>query len=221
MANVFKYQSNNDGTYNVIVENVKIPHKNLDDLQRGVGTEIDVNFIDPNDISHKQRKLIFALLNDIEDWNGDPVEYRRHLLTREFMAKNDMENFSLSNCSMTEAREFIELILTFIFRYDVPIKFETSDLMKEDKDFIYMCVMKRKCVICGKPHAELAHYHAVGSGRNRRTIDHKDNKILPLCHKHHQLQHNMGMKSFNDYYKLNNSWVQVNDKINRMLKGLE
>lgn len=221
MANVFKYQSNNDGTYNVIVDNVKIPHKNLDDLQRGVGTEIDVNFIDPNDISHKQRKLIFALLNDIEDWNGDPVEYRRHLLTREFMAKNDMENFSLSNCSMTEAREFIELILTFIFRYDVPIKFETSDLMKEDKDFIYMCVMKRKCVICGKPHAELAHYHAVGSGRNRRTIDHKDNKILPLCHKHHQLQHNMGMKSFNDYYKLNNSWVQVNDKINRMLKGLE
>lgn len=221
MTNVFKYQSNNDGTYNVIVENVKIPHKNLDDLQRGLGTEIDVNFIDPNDISHKQRKLIFALLNDIEDWNGDPVEYRRHLLTREFMAKNDMENFSLSNCSMTEAREFIELILTFIFRYDVPIKFETSDLMKEDKDFIYMCVMKRKCVICGKPHAELAHYHAVGSGRNRRTIDHKDNKILPLCHKHHQLQHNMGMKSFNDYYKLNNSWVQVNDKINRMLKGLE
>lgn len=221
MTNVFKYQSNDDGTYNVIVENVKIPHKNLDDLQRGLGTEIDVNFIDPNDISHKQRKLIFALLNDIEDWNGDPVEYRRHLLTREFMAKNDMENFSLSNCSMTEAREFIELILTFIFRYDVPIKFETSDLMKEDKDFIYMCVMKRKCVICGKPHAELAHYHAVGSGRNRRTIDHKDNKILPLCHKHHQLQHNMGMKSFNDYYKLNNSWVQVNDKINRMLKGLE
>lgn len=221
MTNVFKYQSNNDGTYNVIVENVKIPHKNLDDLQRGLGTEIDVNFIDPNDISHKQRKLIFALLNDIEDWNGDPVEYRRHLLTREFMAKNDMENFSLSNCSMTEAREFIELILTFIFRYDVPIKFETSDLMKEDKNFIYMCVMKRKCVICGKPHAELAHYHAVGSGRNRRTIDHKDNKILPLCHKHHQLQHNMGMKSFNDYYKLNNSWVQVNDKINRMLKGLE
>lgn len=221
MTNVFKYQSNDDGTYNVIVENVKIPHKNLDDLQRGLGTEIDVNFIDPNDISHKQRKLIFALLNDIEDWNGDPVEYRRHLLTREFMAKNDMENFSLSNCSMTEAREFIELILTFIFRYDVPIKFETSDLMKEDKNFIYMCVMKRKCVICGKPHAELAHYHAVGSGRNRRTIDHKDNKILPLCHKHHQLQHNMGMKSFNDYYKLNNSWVQVNDKINRMLKGLE
>ena len=221
MTNVFKYQSNNDGTYNVIVENLKIPHKNLDDLQRGLGTEVDINFIDPNDISHKQRKLIFALLNDIEDWNGDPVEYRRHLLTREFMAKNDMENFSLSNCSMTEAREFIELILTFIFRYDVPIKFETSDLMKEDKDFIYMCVMKRKCVICGKPHAELAHYHAVGSGRNRRTIDHKDNKILPLCHKHHQLQHNMGMKSFNDYYKLNNSWVQVNDKINRMLKGLE
>lgn len=221
MANVFKYQNNGDGTYNVIVENVKIPHKNLDDLQRGLGTEIDVNFVDPNDISHKQRKLIFALLNDIEDWNGDPVEYRRHILTREFMALNDMDHFSLSNCSMTEAREFIELILTFIFRYDVPIKFETSDLMKDDKSFIYMCVMKRKCVICGKPNAELAHFHAVGRGRNRRHIDHRDNKVLPLCHKHHTLQHNMGMKSFNDYYKLNKSWVSVNDKINRMLKGQE
>ena len=221
MANVFKYQSNQDGTYNVIIENVTIPDKNMNMLQLGLGTEVDCRFIDPDGISHKQRKLIFALLNDIEEWNGDPVEYRRHILTQQYIAYKNIESFSLSDCSMTLAREFIEFILMFVFKNDIPIKFKTSDLMKEDKDFIYMCVMKRKCVICGKPHAELAHYHAVGSGRNRRTIDHKDNKILPLCHKHHQLQHNMGMKSFNDYYKLNNSWVQVNDKINRMLKGLE
>lgn len=221
MPNVFKYESNQDGTYNIIIENVQIPYKNLDDLQRGLGTEIDLQFIDPNDISHKQRKLIFALLNDIEEWNGDPVEYRRHILTQEFMALNNMDHFSLSNCSMQEAREFIDWILTFVFKYNVPIKHETSDLMKEDKNFIYMCVMKRKCVICGQGHAELAHYHAVGRGRNRNKIDHRDNKVLPLCHKHHMLQHDMGMKSFNDYYKLNNSWIEVNDKINRMLKGLE
>ena len=51
-----------------------------------------------------------------------------------------------------------------------------------------MATINRKCVICGK-HAELAHYQAVGRGRNRRKIEHIVNKVLALCSNHHREQH--------------------------------
>ena len=218
MANVFKYQSNQDGTYNITIENVSVPYRNLEDLQRGLGTEVDISFIDPNDISHKQRKLIFALLNDIEDYTGDPVEYRRHFLTLEFMAYKDIDSFSLSNCTMEQAKEFIELILAFVFRNDIPIKFETSDLMKDDKAFLYYATIHRLCVICGKP-ADLAHHYHIGRGMNRNTMDHYGYEVLGLCRVHHSEQHNIGIRTFDRKYKLEKSWLKVDERLNKMLKG--
>lgn len=220
MTNVFKYSSNQDGTYNITIENVSVPYRNLEDLQHELGTEVDISFIDPNDVSHKQRKLIFALLNDIEDYTGDPVEYRRHILTQQYMGYYNMTSFSLSDCSMTEGRLFIEFILAFIFKFGIPIRKETSSLMKEEKGFIYLCILNRKCIICGE-RAELAHYQAVGSGRNRKKISHIGNRILPLCPTHHRTQHNMGINSFNKYYHLENSWFLVDEHLNRLLKGLK
>ena len=70
-----------------------------------------------------------------------------------------------------------------------------------------------------KPHAELAHYHAVGRGRNRRKINHIGNQVLALCPNHHREQHNIGMDSFNEKYKLHEAWVDVDERLNRMLKG--
>ncbi|PCF77590.1 putative HNHc nuclease, partial [Staphylococcus delphini] len=97
--------------------------------------------------------------------------------------------------------------------------YKTSDLLKQDKSFLYWSTVNRNCVICQKPHAELAHYHAVGRGRNRRKIDHTDNKVLALCSHHHREQHNIGMNSFNDKYHLHDSWVDVDKRLNKMLKG--
>ena len=79
--------------------------------------------------------------------------------------------------------------------------------------------VNRNCVICGTPRAELAHYHTVGRGRNRRKIDHTDNKVLALCSRHHKEQHQIGIDSFNEKYKLHESWVSVDERLNRMLKG--
>lgn len=83
----------------------------------------------------------------------------------------------------------------------------------------FTLAVNRNCVICSKPHAELAHYHAVGRGRNRRKIDHTDNKVLALCREHHTEQHNIGINSFNDKYHLHDSWVDVDERLNKMLKG--
>lgn len=91
--------------------------------------------------------------------------------------------------------------------------------MKEDKNYLYWSTINRNCVICGKPHAELAHYHAVGRGFNRHKIDHTGSKVLALCSHHHLEQHNIGIDSFNDKYHLHDSWVDVDDRLNKMLRG--
>ena len=108
--------------------------------------------------------------------------------------------------------------MAWVFQNDIPLNYKTSDLMKNDQTFLYLATVHRKCVICGK-YGELAHYHAVGRGRNRRKIDHTDNKVLALCREHHQMQHDMGMDSFNAKYHLKDSWVSVDERLNKMLKG--
>ncbi|EGQ3843734.1 putative HNHc nuclease, partial [Staphylococcus pseudintermedius] len=110
-------------------------------------------------------------------------------------------------------------ILDWVFHNDIPLNHKTSDLLKNDKSFLYWATVNRNCAICGKPHSDLAHYQAVGRGRNRRKIEHTSNKVLALCREHHTEQHNIGMDSFNDKYHLHDSWVDVDEKLNKMLKG--
>lgn len=219
LSKIFNFKEKGNGKYDVIVEDVEIPYKNLEDLQFDLGTEAEVKFIDPHDISHKQRKMVFALLNDIEAYTGDPVELRRHILTQEFMAHKNIDSFSLSNCSMSEASEFIDFILAFIFKFNIPLRKETSSLMKEERNFLYFATITRKCVICGKSNSDLAHHYHIGRGMNRNEMNHYGYEVLALCREHHNEQHKIGIKTFDERYQLDNSWIKVDERLNRMLKG--
>jgi len=43
--------------------------------------------------------------------------------------------------------------------------------------------------------------------------------VLALCRKHHTEQHQIGMDTFNNKYHLKDSWVDVDEKLNKMLRG--
>ncbi|RIO83581.1 hypothetical protein BUZ11_03965, partial [Staphylococcus gallinarum] len=75
------------------------------------------------------------------------------------------------------------------------------------------------CVICGEPKADLAHYETVGRGMNRNKMNHYGKHVLALCRRHHNQQHNIGVQSFDDLYHLHNSWIAVDEKLNKMLRG--
>ncbi|WP_261290417.1 putative HNHc nuclease, partial [Staphylococcus aureus] len=47
-----------------------------------------------------------------------------------------------------------------------------SKLLSEDKALLYWATINRNCVICGKPHADLAHYEA------RQRHEQKQNESL-------------------------------------------
>lgn len=218
MSKVTRYKQSN-GRYSVVVENVDLTDDALLLLDNGYPLDVNVEIQDGKRITVKQRKKIFALVNDIEAHTGNPREWIREMFQDYVTFLNGYsKRFSLSDCTRKQAGELIDVILEWVFVNDIPLNYKTSDLMKQDQTFLYLATVHRKCVICGK-HAELAHYHAVGRGRNRRKIDHTDNKVLALCREHHQTQHDMGMESFNAKYHLTDSWVQVDQRLNKMLKG--
>ena len=218
MSKVTRYKQSN-GRYSVLVEGVDLTDDALLLLDNGYPLDVNIEIQDGKKITVKQRKKIFALVNDIEGHTGQPRDWLR-LMFQDYVSllKGYSKRLSLSDCTRKQAGELIDVILEWIFINDIPLNYKTSDLMKNDQTFLYLATVHRKCVICGK-YGELAHYHAVGRGRNRRKIDHTDNKVLALCHFHHKQQHDMGMDSFNAKYHLTDSWVQVNARLNKMLKG--
>ena len=218
MSKVTKYKQSN-GRYSVVVENVDLTDDALLLLDNGYPLDVNVEIQDGKKITVKQRKKIFALVNDIEGHTGQPRDWLR-LMFQDYVSliKGYSKRLSLSDCTRKQASELIDVILEWVFQNDIPLNYKTSDLMKQDQTFLYLATVHRKCVICGK-YGELAHYHAVGRGRNRRKIDHTDNRVLALCHFHHKQQHDMGMDSFNAKYHLTDSWVSVDERLNKMLKG--
>ena len=218
MTKVTRYKQSN-GRYSVVVEGVDLTDDALLLLDNGYPLDVNIEIQDGKKITVKQRKKIFALVNDIEGHTGQPRDWLR-LMFQDYLTtlKGYSKRLSLSDCTRKQAGELIDVILEWIFINDIPLNYKTSDLMKQDQTFLYLATVHRKCVICGK-YGELAHYHAVGRGRNRRKIDHTDNKVLALCREHHQMQHDMGMDSFNAKYHLKDSWVSVDERLNKMLKG--
>ena len=218
MSKVTRYKQSN-GRYSVVVEGVDLTDDALLLLDNGYPLDVNIEIQDGKKITVKQRKKIFALVNDIEGHTGQPRDWLR-LMFQDYvtMLKGYSKRLSLSDCTRKQAGELIDVILEWIFINDIPLNYKTSDLMKQDQTFLYLATVHRKCVICGK-YGELAHYHAVGRGRNRRKIDHTDNRVLALCSNHHREQHDMGMDSFNAKYHLMDSWVQVNGRLNKILKG--
>lgn len=219
MPIIKNYIQQDDGTITAVIEGVTLKNKDFLLLDNGLEVECDVIVSDPYKITDKQRRKVFAMVQDIFNHYGQPMDYLRYMFQKQLEFLKGYEPISLSNCSRRQASELIELILDFIFTHNVPMNKATSDLMSNDKYFLYKSTINRTCVICGVPNSDLAHYHAVGRGRNRNKINHYGNKVLALCRKHHNQQHDMGMSSFNKLHHLENAWVDVDDKLNSMLRG--
>lgn len=219
MPIIKNYITQDDGTTTVVIEGVDIDNKTSLLLDNGLEVECEVKAIDPFLITDKQRRKVFALCNDIEAYTGQPREYMREMFQDYITFLNGYDKrLSLSNCSREQARQLIEVILDWVFHNNIPLNYKTSDLLKNDKAFLYWSTVNRNCVICGK-HGELAHHKAIGRGANRKKMDHYGFEVLCLCREHHQSQHDLGVETFDKLHHLENSWLSVDERLNKMLKG--
>ena len=157
---------------------------------------------DGRTISSKQRKLLYALFKDISIYTGYEVEELKELMKIDFMVDKDRDYFSLSDVEIEVATEFIEYILEFMFAWDIPINKKVVVLAREVNNFLYLCLMHRKCAVCGC-HADIHHHeNLVGMGMDRAKHNHIDSRYIALCRVHHNECHNIGHKTFEDKYKI-------------------
>src|SRR5699024_6380924 len=150
--------------YSAVVEGVFLDNDQTLMLDNGMDVAVDVRIHDPFKITDKQRRKIFALVNDIEAHTGQPRDYMREMLADyDRTLEGYEERLSLASCSKQESSEIIEVIIMWVFQHNILLNYKTSDLMKEDMAFIYAATLIRNCIMCGKQISDLAHREAVGS----------------------------------------------------------
>ena len=173
----------------------------LKKYQKGGKVESELRLDDPRYISSRQRKAIYATINDISEWYGDVPEYMKEILKAYFITEYDLNYFSLGNCSVTTARKFLDYLLEFALKHDVALSESGLERTDNIDRYLWMCLKHRKCCICGNK-ADLHHVNAIGAGRKRNTVDDSKNLKMALCRVHHTEAHTIGVEGFNYKYKV-------------------
>lgn len=198
LADIKQYRENTTGTDLVIsVSDMKLGNM----IRRKGLRHAELRFDDGRHISVEQRKKAYATIRDIADWAGYLPEEMKEHLKYEHMIRTGDAYFSLSNCSMDTAREFINTILEFALENGVPLSEDALNRTDDIGRYLYCCIRHKKCAICGKD-GEIHHEDAIGMGNDRKRVDDSDYRKICLCREHHTAAHQMGVKRFREMYKV-------------------
>lgn len=154
---------------------------------------------DGRTITVDQRKKIFATIKDISLYTGDHPEELRAWLLYDYCIKTGEIPFSLSNCSISQAREYITFIIDFILKENIPLSDAALNRTDDIDRYLWGCIKYKRCALCGK-EGETHHWDAIGMGNDRETFDDSHKRKIQLCRKHHSKAHNMGRDSFGVKY---------------------
>ncbi len=196
-----------DGT---AVIKAKIP--NIEQALRRGFLKVEIILWDGRRISPEQRRKCYALLGEIAEYTdgirtAETVDEQKRLLKMEFMLKRmeatERRMFSLSDCDMSTAREFITYLIDFIIANDIPTRVPLIDNCDDIAAYMYACTMHRKCAVCGKA-ADIHHCEGsrIGAGVDRDKVPQLGREVLPLCRVHHAELHAMPESDFMAKYHL-------------------
>lgn len=198
LVKINQYRERKDGTDLVVT----VPDLKLGDmLVRKKIQNAEIRFDDGRHISAEQRKKAYATIRDIADWTGYLPEEMKEILKYQHMMRTGDAYFSLSNCSMDTAREFINTILEFALENGIPLSDDALNRTDDIGRYLYYCLLHKKCAICGRD-GEIHHEDAIGMGNDRTKIEDSGYKKICLCRMHHTIAHQMGVKRFRQAYKV-------------------
>lgn len=180
---------------------VVVPMENIHTIDKQDITSCEVKFSDGRHITPEQRKKIYALMGEIADWSGHMPEFVKERMKYGFIESSGEEYFSLADCSVTTARQFINYLIDFCFLNNVPTRDSLLDVTDDISHYLYACLATRKCAICND-RAEIHHCEGsrVGMGFNRRRIDNLGRRAIALCRKHHSQAHIYEKEFFDKYH---------------------
>ena len=198
LVKINQYRENKEGTDLI----VSVPDLKLGDmLVRKKIQNAEIRFDDGRHISAEQRKKAYATIRDIADWTGYLPEEMKEILKYQHMMSTGDAYFSLSNCSMDTAREFINTILEFALENGIPLSEDALNRTDDMGRYLYYCLLHKKCAICGRD-GEIHHEDAIGMGNDRTVVDDSGYRKICLCRIHHTIAHQMGVKRFRQAYKV-------------------
>lgn len=198
ITNIRKVRQTEEGTDLMI----HIPKLQLQDmLMEKRIRQAEIRFDDGRTISIEQRKKAYATIRDIAAYTGYLPEEQKEWLKYLHIANTGCEYFSLSDCSMDTAREFINTILEYAITAGVPLTDAGVDRTDDIGRYLYFCIKSKKCCVCGS-EGEIHHVDAIGMGNDRRTFDDSRCRKMCLCRKHHTIWHQVGDERFQQMYKV-------------------
>ncbi|WP_129596076.1 putative HNHc nuclease [Anaerophilus nitritogenes] len=198
-AEIIGYRELEKGTRLAVV----IPEKHLGEYikrfaQNGkVKSEIRLD--DGRTITAEQRKKAYATIRDMATYTGYMPEEMKEIMKYSYIANTGSDYFSLSNCSVTTARLFINYIIEFCFQWNIPLLDHGLNRTDDIGKYLWLCLKYKKCAICGK-EAETHHWDAIGMGNDRKRIDDSSYRKIALCRVHHTEAHTIGRDTFAEKY---------------------
>lgn len=210
-----------DGT---AVIKAKIP--NIEQALRQGFLKVEIILWDGRRISPEQRRKCYALLGEIAEYTdgirtAETVDEQKRLLKMEFMLRRmeatERRMFSLADCDMSTAREFITYLIDFIIANDIPTRVPLIDNCDDIAAYMYACAMHRKCAVCGKA-ADIHHCEGsrIGAGVDRTKVHQLGREVLPLCRVHHTELHAMPESEFIAKYHLQK--IKLDEALCKRLK---
>lgn len=171
---------------------------------------VEIQMLDSRPLSAKQRRNCYAMIREISAWNGDTPEENKKFLKMDFWCGELLQvadtMFSLSNAPMSIVAAFQSWLARFIVRNDVPTKRPMLEYIDDIDDYVYTCLINKKCPICGKK-ADLHHVKALGMGMDRTEVIHEGLEVISLCREHHTEVHTIGKSEFFKKYHLENGII--------------
>ena len=205
---------------------IKAEIPNIEQALRRGFLKVEIILWDGRRISPEQRRKCYALLGEIAEYTdgirtAETVDEQKRLLKMEFMLKRmeatERRMFSLADCDMSTAREFITYLIDFIIANDIPTRVPLIDNCDDIAAYMYACTMHRKCAVCGKA-ADIHHCEGsrIGAGADRTKVHQLGREVLPLCRVHHTELHAMPESEFIAKYHLEK--VKLDEALCKRLK---
>ncbi|WP_161844345.1 putative HNHc nuclease [Pseudoflavonifractor sp. 524-17] len=184
---------------------IRATYDDIHNLCKRKYRECLVQLVDSRPLSDKQRRTCYALIREISNYTGMGADPTKEWMKLKFILDDLNETadkiFSLSNAPMSLVCAFQRFLVRFILDWDIPCSFPLLNFVDDVQDYIYACLISKKCCITGQP-AQLHHVDRVGMGRDRSDILHEGLEALPLSPELHQEAHTMSDREFFDKYHL-------------------
>lgn len=148
---------------------VRLPKSRLkEEIENKTITNTEMRFDDGRHISNLQRKKAYATIRDIAIELGYLPEEMKEIMKCNYMIETGEPYFSLSDCSMGTARDFITFLMDFVLKEGIQLSDSGIERADDVGKYLYACIKHRKCAVCGKDgeihHVDTIAWEMTGGG---------------------------------------------------------